>query len=57
MHRYLQELLGVLGFQSQRFHGANVKHQMPKWFQSLLRELLLMPPPLMFPELEEELNW
>jgi hypothetical protein len=54
MHQFLQELLGVLRFQSQRFHGANVKHQMPEWFQSLQNEQLLMQLPPMFLELEGE---
>jgi hypothetical protein len=57
MHRFLQERLGVLRFQSQRFHDASVKRQMPEWSQSLQNEQLLMPLPLMFLALEEELNW
>jgi hypothetical protein len=30
---------------------------MPEWFQSLQNEQLLMPLPLMFLALEEELSW
>jgi hypothetical protein len=57
MHRFLQGLPGALRFQSQHFRGASVKRQMPEWFQSLQNEQLLMPLPLMFLELEEELSW
>jgi hypothetical protein len=56
MHRFPQELPGVLRFQSQRFRGANAKHLMQEWFQSLPHEPLLKQLPLMFLALIEELS-
>jgi hypothetical protein len=56
MRRFRQELPGVLRFQSQRFRGANAKHLMQEWSQSLPHEPLLKQLPLMFLALIEELS-